>query len=71
MLTTSARDDALFISRTERRKIDKLPEGTFSEFKRFVRDLLTGKRRVRPGEPKLWPESKPTRKSANESDRRR
>jgi hypothetical protein len=26
--------------------------GTFEQFKRFVRDVLTGKRRVRPGEPK-------------------
>jgi hypothetical protein len=31
--------------------------GTFREFKKFTLDVVKGKRRLDPGEPKIWVES--------------
>jgi hypothetical protein len=35
--------------------------GTFKQFKRFTLAVVTGKRQVRRGEPKIWLESHPRR----------
>jgi predicted transcriptional regulator len=32
-------------------------QGTFQEFKKFILDVVKGKRRVDPNEPKIWVES--------------
>ena len=48
--------------------------GTYRQFKKFIVDVVKGKRQVNPREPKIWIETSPSRcrpKSAPRSQPRR